>query len=101
MPYAQIRGASIHYEILGDKGPWMALSPGGRAASLGILFQVHPDLGVPRPRTASHRLPLPKPPLPRLGPAGRLLQRLCTRLSSRFNSNFCPQGLITGQIRLS
>ena len=36
MPYAQIRGASINYEIVGDKGPWMALSPGGRAAMKGV-----------------------------------------------------------------
>ncbi len=25
-----IRGASLHYEILGSSGPWVALSPGGR-----------------------------------------------------------------------
>lgn len=30
MPYADIRGVSINYEILGDHGPAMALSPGGR-----------------------------------------------------------------------
>ena len=32
MPFAQIRGAKIHYEVLGDQGSWVALSPGGRAA---------------------------------------------------------------------
>lgn len=30
MPLAQIRGISINYEVLGDTGPWVALSPGGR-----------------------------------------------------------------------
>ena len=30
MPYANIRGVAINYEILGDRGPSMMLSPGGR-----------------------------------------------------------------------
>ncbi len=30
MPRADIRGVSINYEILGDRGPSMMLSPGGR-----------------------------------------------------------------------
>jgi pimeloyl-ACP methyl ester carboxylesterase len=30
MPTAQIRGATIHYEIIGKDGPWLALTPGGR-----------------------------------------------------------------------
>lgn len=30
MPLAQIRGVNINYEVLGDTGPWVALSPGGR-----------------------------------------------------------------------
>ena len=30
MPYADIRGVAINYEILGNSGPAMALSPGGR-----------------------------------------------------------------------
>jgi pimeloyl-ACP methyl ester carboxylesterase len=30
MPYAQVRGIEIRYEIVGDRGPWLALSPGGR-----------------------------------------------------------------------
>jgi len=30
MPTAKIRGAEINYEVLGSKGPWMALNPGGR-----------------------------------------------------------------------
>lgn len=32
MPLMNVRGAAIRYEILGDKGPWVALSPGGRRA---------------------------------------------------------------------
>jgi pimeloyl-ACP methyl ester carboxylesterase len=36
MPIAKIRGANIHYACLGDKGPWVALSPGGRAAMKGV-----------------------------------------------------------------
>jgi len=30
MAWAKLNGVSIHYEILGDEGPWVALSPGGR-----------------------------------------------------------------------
>jgi len=30
MPYAHARGVSINYQVLGDSGPWVALSPGGR-----------------------------------------------------------------------
>jgi pimeloyl-ACP methyl ester carboxylesterase len=32
MPFANVRGVKINYEILGNHGPWMALSPGGRRA---------------------------------------------------------------------
>jgi pimeloyl-ACP methyl ester carboxylesterase len=32
MPHATIDGVSINYEVLGDRGPAMALSPGGRNA---------------------------------------------------------------------
>ncbi len=32
MPLANVRGAAIHYEVLGGSGPWVALSPGGRRA---------------------------------------------------------------------
>ena len=31
MPYAQIREIAINYETVGDDGPWLALSPGGRS----------------------------------------------------------------------
>jgi pimeloyl-ACP methyl ester carboxylesterase len=30
MPVTTIRGAEINYEVLGQQGPWAALSPGGR-----------------------------------------------------------------------
>jgi pimeloyl-ACP methyl ester carboxylesterase len=30
MPVAKVRGVDINYEILGTRGPWIALSPGGR-----------------------------------------------------------------------
>ncbi len=37
MPYTTIDGVSINYEILGDRGPSMALSPGGRNGYENIL----------------------------------------------------------------
>ena len=30
MPTAQVRGVEIVYQIIGDHGPWFALSTGGR-----------------------------------------------------------------------
>jgi pimeloyl-ACP methyl ester carboxylesterase len=36
MPTLQIRSAHINYEILGDQGPWVALSPGGRRPLQGV-----------------------------------------------------------------
>jgi pimeloyl-ACP methyl ester carboxylesterase len=36
MPLAKIRGVNINYKILGDSGPWVALSPGGRRDISGI-----------------------------------------------------------------
>ena len=30
MPFADVRGVTIHYKVLGSAGPWVALSPGGR-----------------------------------------------------------------------
>jgi pimeloyl-ACP methyl ester carboxylesterase len=32
MPVANVRGAAIQYQIVGEKGPWVSLSPGGRRA---------------------------------------------------------------------
>lgn len=36
MPMAKVRGVNIHYKILGNRGPWVALSPGGRRDISGI-----------------------------------------------------------------
>ncbi|HEX2227800.1 MAG TPA: alpha/beta hydrolase [Candidatus Binatia bacterium] len=36
MPMTLIRGVNINYKIIGDKGPWVALSPGGRRDISGI-----------------------------------------------------------------
>ena len=30
MPLAKVREVNLNYEVLGNKGPWVALSPGGR-----------------------------------------------------------------------
>jgi pimeloyl-ACP methyl ester carboxylesterase len=32
MPIAQVHGVKIAYQIIGDRGPWVALTPGGRRA---------------------------------------------------------------------
>jgi len=32
MPVTSVRGVTLNYEILGTRGPWLALSPGGRRA---------------------------------------------------------------------
>ena len=47
MPEATIRGVQIHYEVLGNHGPWMALSPGGRRPLQGVkpLAQRMADAG--------------------------------------------------------
>lgn len=36
MPLASVRGVNINYKVLGDHGPWVALSPGGRRDISGI-----------------------------------------------------------------
>src|SRR5437763_15526986 len=36
MPVASIRGVDIHYEILGERGPFVALQPGGRRGGAGV-----------------------------------------------------------------
>lgn len=36
MPIANVRGAAINYEVLGDRGPWISLSPGGRRPIAGV-----------------------------------------------------------------
>lgn len=39
MPMAKVRGININYNVLGDQGPWVALSPGGRRDISGIELQ--------------------------------------------------------------
>ena len=36
MPLAKVRGVNMNYKILGERGPWVALSPGGRRDISGI-----------------------------------------------------------------
>ncbi|MDP2602922.1 MAG: alpha/beta hydrolase [Deltaproteobacteria bacterium] len=36
MPLAKVRGVNMNYKILGERGPWIALSPGGRRDISGI-----------------------------------------------------------------
>ena len=36
MPVATIRGVDINYEVLGERGPWVALQPGGRRCLVGV-----------------------------------------------------------------
>jgi pimeloyl-ACP methyl ester carboxylesterase len=36
MPLANIRGITINYEVQGNAGPWVALSPGGRRGLEGV-----------------------------------------------------------------
>lgn len=36
MPIAKIRGVDINYEILGERGAWVALQPGGRRGLVGV-----------------------------------------------------------------
>ena len=36
MPVATVRGVDINYEVLGERGPWVALQPGGRRALPGV-----------------------------------------------------------------
>jgi pimeloyl-ACP methyl ester carboxylesterase len=36
MPVANLGGVHIRYEVLGDRGPWLALSPGGRRGLVSV-----------------------------------------------------------------
>ncbi len=36
MPLTKVRGVNINYKVIGDHGPWVALSPGGRRDISGI-----------------------------------------------------------------
>jgi pimeloyl-ACP methyl ester carboxylesterase len=39
MPYTKVRDVDINYQVLGNAGPWVALSPGGRRDISGIQNQ--------------------------------------------------------------
>ena len=32
MPEARVRGVTLNYEVIGDRGPWVAFTPGSRRA---------------------------------------------------------------------
>ena len=36
MPRVTVRGVEINYEVLGERGPWVALQPGGRRGLVGV-----------------------------------------------------------------
>ncbi len=36
MPVANVRGVDINYRILGERGPWVAMQPGGRRGLAGV-----------------------------------------------------------------
>ena len=36
MPVVTVRGVDINHEILGERGPWVVLQPGGRRALAGV-----------------------------------------------------------------
>src|SRR3984893_8799684 len=36
LPVANVRGVHLHYAVLGERGPWVALQPGGRRALGGV-----------------------------------------------------------------
>ena len=36
MPVANVRGVEINYRVLGERGPWVAMQPGGRRGLVGV-----------------------------------------------------------------
>jgi pimeloyl-ACP methyl ester carboxylesterase len=36
MPVADIRGVAVNYQVLGERGPWVAMQPGGRRGLDGV-----------------------------------------------------------------
>src|SRR5271169_5603332 len=36
MPIATVRGVEINYQVLGERGPWVAMQPGGRRGLTGV-----------------------------------------------------------------
>jgi pimeloyl-ACP methyl ester carboxylesterase len=41
MPVATVRGVEINYELLGERGPWIALQPGGRRGLVWVKSLAH------------------------------------------------------------
>src|SRR5215469_7861084 len=41
MPVASVRGVEINYQVLGERGPWVALQPGGRRGLDGVKSLGH------------------------------------------------------------
>src|SRR5271170_4298562 len=37
MPIAEVHGIDINYEVLGERGPWIAMQPGGRRGLVGVM----------------------------------------------------------------
>lgn len=35
MPFASVRGVTLHYQVIGKSGPWVAIAPGGRRGMEG------------------------------------------------------------------
>ncbi len=50
MPFAKIHGVNINYKVIGNDGPWVALSPGGRRDLGGV------ELLAKRVADAGHRV---------------------------------------------
>ena len=51
MPTAKVRGVNMNYKSLGDRGPWVALSPGGKYVTFlrGMkIFEHGQVIGKPR-----------------------------------------------------
>jgi hypothetical protein len=36
MPTAKLRDVELNYKVLGERGPWVALQPGGRRGLVGV-----------------------------------------------------------------
>jgi len=53
MPIAHIRGVNINYQILGENGPWVALSPGGRR-DLGAVLPLAEQVAAAGYRVLLH-----------------------------------------------
>ena len=39
MPEARVRGVTLNYEVIGDRGPWVAFTPGSRRAYAELIVR--------------------------------------------------------------